>query len=51
MLKWALLFFALALVAAFFGFGGAAAVLSRLLFAGFLALAAMALVSNALRSP
>jgi uncharacterized membrane protein YtjA (UPF0391 family) len=53
MLKWALLFFALALVAAFFGLGGMAAsavLIGKLLFVGFLVLAAIALVANALRT-
>jgi uncharacterized membrane protein YtjA (UPF0391 family) len=53
MLKWALLFFALALIAGFFGFGGvaaSAALFGKLLFVGFLVLAAVALVANALRA-
>jgi uncharacterized membrane protein YtjA (UPF0391 family) len=53
MLKWALIFFVLALVAALFGFGGiaaSAAGIGKILFVGFLILAAVALVSNALRT-
>jgi uncharacterized membrane protein YtjA (UPF0391 family) len=53
MLKWALIFFVLALVAALFGFGGIAAgaeSIGKILFVGFLILAAVSLVSNALRS-
>ncbi len=54
MLKWALLFFALALVAALFGFGSiaaSAALIGKLVFTGFLILAALTLVANALRAP
>jgi uncharacterized membrane protein YtjA (UPF0391 family) len=53
MLHWALIFFVLALVAALFGFGGiaaGAASFAKILFVGFLILAAVALVSNTLRS-
>lgn len=53
MLKWALLFFALALVAGLFGLGGvagSAVLIGKLLFVGFLVLAAIALVANALRA-
>lgn len=53
MLKWALIFFVLALIAAVFGFGGiaaGAATIGKILFVGFLILAAIALASNALRS-
>lgn len=47
MLKWALIFFVVALIAALFGFGGlaaGAASIGKLLFIGFLILAALALV-------
>lgn len=49
MLRWALVFFVLAIVAAVFGFGmvvGAAAGLAEILFYGFLALAIVSLVAN-----
>lgn len=53
MLKWALVFFVLAIVAAFFGFGGiaaGAATAGKILFVGFLVLAAVAIGANALRA-
>lgn len=53
MLKWAIAFLVLALVAAFFGFGGiasGAASIGQILFVGFLVLAAVALVANVVRS-
>jgi uncharacterized membrane protein YtjA (UPF0391 family) len=49
MLRWALIFFILALVAAFFGFGGiaaSAAWIAKLLFFGFLIVAVVMLISN-----
>lgn len=49
MLRWALIFFIVAIVAAFLGFGGiagAAAGVAKLLFYGFLILAAVFLVLN-----
>jgi uncharacterized membrane protein YtjA (UPF0391 family) len=49
MLRWALIFFVLALVAAFFGFGGlaaSAAWIGKLLFFGFLIVAVVMLISN-----
>jgi len=52
MLRWALIFFVLALVAALFGFGGIAAGavgIAKLLFFGFLILAAVAIVANLAR--
>ncbi|HEY8432046.1 MAG TPA: DUF1328 domain-containing protein [Sandaracinaceae bacterium] len=52
MLRWALVFFVLALVAAFFGFGGiaeGAATVGKILFAGFLVLAAVAIAAHTLR--
>jgi uncharacterized membrane protein YtjA (UPF0391 family) len=52
MLRWALIFFVLALVAALFGFGGVAAGaagIAKLLFFGFLILAAVAIVANLAR--
>ncbi len=52
MLRWALVFFVLALVAAFFGFGGIAAdaaTIGKILFVGFLVLAAVSIAANALR--
>ncbi|GAB5540413.1 MAG: DUF1328 family protein [Sandaracinaceae bacterium] len=53
MLKWTLIFFVLALIAAVFGFGGiaaGAATIAKVLFVGFLILAAISLVSGSLRS-
>ena len=53
MLTWTLIVFALALVAALFGFGGiasGAAGIAKILFIGFLVLAAISLISGALRS-
>ena len=53
MLKWALAFFVLALIAGFFGFGGIAADVAsvgRILFVGFLVLSASALIANAIRA-
>lgn len=47
MLKWALIFFIVALVAALFGFGGiagTAAGIAKILFIGFLIVAAIALI-------
>ena len=52
MLSWALAFFILALVAGFFGFTGAAvsaAAISKILFVGFLILAAVSFVAGLLR--
>lgn len=49
MLHYALIFFVLALFAAFFGFGGiaaSAAWIAKLLFFGFLIVAAVMLISN-----
>ncbi len=49
MLKWALIFFIVALIAALFGFGGiagTAAGIAKILFVGFLIVAAIALVMN-----
>jgi len=52
-LRWTLLFFILALIAAVFGFGGiaaSAAGIAKILFFGFLILAALSVASNVLRS-
>jgi uncharacterized membrane protein YtjA (UPF0391 family) len=52
MLRWALIFFALALVAALFGYGGlavGAAGIAKILFFAFLILAAVAIVANLAR--
>lgn len=52
MLRWALIFFIVALVAAFFGFGGiaaGAAGIGKILFFGFIVLAGIALVSGLAR--
>jgi uncharacterized membrane protein YtjA (UPF0391 family) len=49
MLRWALIFFVLALVAALFGFGGiaaGAAGIAKILFFAFLILAAVSVVAN-----
>lgn len=49
MLRWALIFFVVALLAALFGFGGiagAASGIAKLLFFGFLIVAAIALVMS-----
>jgi uncharacterized membrane protein YtjA (UPF0391 family) len=49
MLRWALIFFIVALIAAFFGFGGvagAAATVAKILFFGFLVLAAIAVIAG-----
>lgn len=49
MLYWAVVFFVLALIAAFLGFGGvafAAAGIAKILFFGFLIVAAIALIAN-----
>ena len=49
MLRWALIFFVLALVAALFGFGGiaaGAAGMAKILFFAFLILAAVSVVAN-----
>jgi len=54
MLYWAVVFFVLALIAAFLGFGGiagAAVGIAKILFFGFLILAVIALVSNLARAP
>ena len=54
MLRWALVFFIVALVAAVFGYGGIAAGavgIAKILFFGFLVLAAIALVSGLIRGP
>lgn len=53
MLKWVLVFFGLAVAAAFVGLGGFAASIAlagKVLFAGFLALSALALVAHARRT-
>jgi uncharacterized membrane protein YtjA (UPF0391 family) len=53
MLKWALAFFVLALIAAVFGFGGiagASAGIAKILFIGFLVLAVIGLVAGKLRT-
>ena len=50
MLRWAIIFFVIALVAALFGFGGIAgtsAGIAQILFFGFLILAVIALLTNA----
>jgi len=52
MLRWALIFFVLAIVAALFGFGGiaaGAADIGKLLFIGFLIFAVISLVAGLLR--
>lgn len=52
MLRWALIFFLLAVVAAIFGFGGLAvafAGVAKILFAAFVVLFIVALISNAIR--
>ena len=52
MLRWALIFFIVAIVAAIFGFGGlagAASGIAQLLFFVFAALLVISLVTNALR--
>ena len=52
MLKWALIFFVVALAAALFGFGGlaaGAAGIGKLLFFGFLILAGIALIAGLVR--
>lgn len=52
MLRWAIIFFVLALLAAVFGFGGIAAGatdIARILFFGFLILAAISIVANLAR--
>lgn len=52
MLYWAVVFFVLALVAAFFGFGGiaaSAAGIGKILFVGFIVLALVSLVANGFR--
>lgn len=49
MLYWAVVFFVLALVAAFFGFGGiaaGAASIGKILFVGFVVLAIVSLIAN-----
>jgi uncharacterized membrane protein YtjA (UPF0391 family) len=53
MLHWAISFFIIALIAAFFGFGGiatSAAGIAKIIFFGFLVLAAVSLVTGLLRS-
>lgn len=53
MLRWALGFFILALIAATLGFGGiagSAVVIAKWLFVGFLCLAALTVVANAVSS-
>jgi uncharacterized membrane protein YtjA (UPF0391 family) len=52
MLRWALIFFVVALVAAFFGFGGiasGAADVGRILFIGFIILAVVSLIAGLVR--
>lgn len=52
MLNWALAFFIIALIAAFFGYGGiaaSAAGVAKILFFGFLVLAAISLVAGLMR--
>jgi uncharacterized membrane protein YtjA (UPF0391 family) len=52
MLRWAIIFFVVALVAAFFGFGGiagSAAGVAKILFIGFIILAAISLVAGLVR--
>lgn len=52
MLYWAVVFFVLALIAAFFGFGGIAGGamgIGKLLFIGFVVLAVISLVANGFR--
>ncbi len=52
MLRWALIFFVLALIAAMFGYGGiavGAAGIAKILFFAFLILAAVAIVANLAR--
>lgn len=52
MLRWALGFFVIALIAAFLGFGGiaaSAAGIAKILFFGFIILAAIALVAGIFR--
>jgi uncharacterized membrane protein YtjA (UPF0391 family) len=52
MLRWALGFFVIALIAAFLGFGGlaaSAAGIAKILFFGFIILAAIALVAGLVR--
>jgi uncharacterized membrane protein YtjA (UPF0391 family) len=52
MLRWALIFFVVALVAAFFGFGGiatGAAGIGRILFIGFIILAVVSLIAGLVR--
>jgi uncharacterized membrane protein YtjA (UPF0391 family) len=52
MLKWALIFFVVALIAAFFGFGGiaaGAASIGKIIFIGFLILAAISLIAGLVR--
>lgn len=52
MLRWALIFFVLALIAALFGYGGiaaGAAGIAKILFFAFLVLAAIAIVANLAR--
>lgn len=49
MLRWALIFFVVALIAALFGFGGiagTAAGIAKILFVGFLIVAAIALIMS-----
>jgi uncharacterized membrane protein YtjA (UPF0391 family) len=54
MLRYAVIFFVVALIAAFLGFGGiaaGAAGIAKILFFGFLILAGIALVAGLLRRP
>jgi len=54
MLSWALGFFIVALIAAFFGFGGiaaGAASIAKILFVGFLVLAVVSLIAGLVRRP
>ncbi len=53
MLQWALTFFVIALIAAVFGFGGiaaSAAGIAKILFFGFIVLAAVSLVAGVIQS-
>lgn len=54
MLKWTAVFFVLALIAALLGFGGiaaGAAGIAKILFVGFLILAALSFAANLLKRP
>lgn len=53
MLRWALIFFIFALIAAVFGFGGiaaGAASIAKILFFGFIVIAAISLISGLISS-